>query len=165
MKHTRTIEIAVGLFVAAGMAALFMLAMRVSNLSTLGSGDGYRLYAHFENIGGLKVRSPVTMGGVKIGRVAAIGYDQQAYEALVTLQIEPQYDKIPKDTSANIFTAGLLGEQYIGLEPGGDVDYLKAGDSIKLTQPALVLEQVVGQFLFSKAAEGGKGSDEEKEKK
>jgi len=154
MNTTRTVEIAVGLFVAAGLAALFMLAMKVSNLSTFSNEDGYHVQAYFENIGGLKVRSPVTMGGVRIGRVSAIAYDQQRYEAVVTLAIDPQYDHLPKDTSASIFTAGLLGEQYVGLEPGGEESFLSDGDAIKLTQPALVLEQVVGQFLFSKAAEG-----------
>ncbi|GAB6041752.1 outer membrane lipid asymmetry maintenance protein MlaD [Endothiovibrio diazotrophicus] len=154
MTSTRNIEIMVGLFVATGMAALFMLAMRVSNLSEMNGDEGYRLKAHFENVGGLKVRSPVTMGGVKIGRVARIDYDQTLYEAVVELAIEPGYDRLPKDTSASIYTAGLLGEQYIALEPGGADAYLKDGNEIKLTQPALVLEQVVGQFLFSKAQEG-----------
>jgi phospholipid/cholesterol/gamma-HCH transport system substrate-binding protein len=93
------------------------------------------------------------MGGVKIGRVSAIGYDQETYEAVVALTVDAAYDRLPKDTSAGIYTAGLLGEQYVGLEPGGEIDFLKHGDEITLTQPALILEQVVGQFLFSKASE------------
>ncbi|HEY5718810.1 MAG TPA: outer membrane lipid asymmetry maintenance protein MlaD, partial [Gammaproteobacteria bacterium] len=117
--------------------------------------DGYEVLARFDNVGGLKVRAPVTAGGVRVGRVAGIEYDSQRYEAVVRLAIEPQFDRLPADTSASIYTAGLLGEQYISLEPGGDERFLKAGDLIKLTQPALVLEQVIGQFLFDKAAEGG----------
>ncbi|HEY5791300.1 MAG TPA: outer membrane lipid asymmetry maintenance protein MlaD [Gammaproteobacteria bacterium] len=155
MHASRALEIGVGLFVAAGLAALFVLAMKVSNLSALGTPDGYEVLARFDNVGGLKVRAPVTAGGVRVGRVAGIEYDSQRYEAVVRLAIEPQFDRLPADTSASIYTAGLLGEQYISLEPGGDERFLKAGDLIKLTQPALVLEQVIGQFLFDKAAEGG----------
>ncbi len=154
MNMTRTVEIGVGLFVAAGLAALFVLAMKVSNLSAFNSAGGYEIVARFENIGGLKVRAPVTAGGVRVGRVAAIGYDSERYEAVVRLAIDPAFDRLPRDTSASIFTAGLLGEQYVGLEPGGDERFLKADDEIRITQSALVLEQVVGQFLFSKAAEG-----------
>jgi phospholipid/cholesterol/gamma-HCH transport system substrate-binding protein len=155
--YNRYIQIAVGVFVAMGLAALFMLAMKVSNLSTLSSGEGYTLKARFDNIGGLKVRSPVSVAGVRIGRVASISFDQETYEALVTMQIEPQVNKLPKDTSASILTAGLLGEQYVGLEPGGDDTYLKNGDEIKLTQSALVLEKLIGQFMYNKAQEGGGG--------
>jgi len=155
MMQTRTIEITVGLFVAAGMAALFMLAMKVSNLSVFKEVDGYVVNARFENIGGLKTTAPVTMAGVRIGRVTDIGFDNTTYEAVVKLTINGQFNKIPKDTTASIFTAGLLGEQYVGLEAGGDEKYLADGSEIKITQSALVLEQVIGQFLFSKAAEGG----------
>lgn len=154
MGKQRAIEIAVGAFMAAGLVALFFLSMQVSNLNIAAIGDGYLLEARFENIGSLKVRSAVTMGGVLIGRVEAIEYDQDTYEAVVSLRIENAYDRIPDDTFANIFTAGLLGEQYIGLDPGGSDRYLKAGDSLVQTQSALVLEQMIGQFLFSKAAEG-----------
>lgn len=142
---------------AAGMVALFFLAMQVSNLSSAGSGDGYRLIARFDNIGSLNVRSPVTMAGVRIGRVQAIEFDSDTYEAVVTLGIESKFDRIPDDTFAKVFTAGLLGEQYIGLDPGGSEDYLADGDQISLTQSALVLEEIVGQFLFSKAEEGLSG--------
>ncbi|RMD71198.1 MAG: outer membrane lipid asymmetry maintenance protein MlaD [Gammaproteobacteria bacterium] len=147
------IETAVGLFVAAGAAALFMLAMKVSNLS-MWQAKGYDLFAHFENVGGLKVRAPVTLAGVTIGRVAAIELDKERYEAKVTLRIEPRYDNLPRDTSASIYTAGLLGENYVALEPGGEDVFLKPGDEIKLTQSAMILERMIGQFLFSKAQEG-----------
>lgn len=154
MVKNRTIEILVGAFMAAGFVALFFLAMKVSNLSTAGNGDGYQLTARFDNIGSLKVKAPVTMAGVRIGRVQDIRFDQETFEAVVTLNIEPQYKGIPEDTFAKIFTAGLLGEQYIGLDAGGSEKVLKEGGSISLTQSALVLEEIIGQFLFSKAEEG-----------
>jgi phospholipid/cholesterol/gamma-HCH transport system substrate-binding protein len=156
MDRNRTIEIGVGLFVAAGLAALFMLAMKVSNLSAMSENEGYEVTAHFENVGGLKVRSPVSVGGVRVGRVSAIDFDNETFEAVVRLRIATSYDKFPADTSARIFTAGLLGEQYVALEPGGAEEVLKDGDHIQLTQSALVLEQIIGQFLFSKASEGAK---------
>jgi phospholipid/cholesterol/gamma-HCH transport system substrate-binding protein len=156
MSQTRTVEILVGLFVAAGIAALFMLSMKVSNLSTFSADDGYTVKVRFNNIGGLKVRAPVTMAGVRVGRVSEIGFDAETYEAVVSLNISSEYDIIPKDTAATIYTAGLLGEQYISLDPGGDVKYLKDGDEIKLSSDALILEQLIGQFLFSKASEGDK---------
>jgi phospholipid/cholesterol/gamma-HCH transport system substrate-binding protein len=156
MMQSRSVEIWVGLFIAAGLAALFMLAMQVSNLSTLSEDAGYDVTAHFENIGGLKVRSPVTMAGVRVGRVSHIGFDSQSFEAVVTLHLSSVYNRLPADTSANIFTAGLLGEQYVGLEPGGEEEVLKQGSEIMLTQSALVLEQLIGQFLFSKSSEGDK---------
>ena len=150
---SRKIEIMVGVFMALGFAALVMLAMQVSNLSSFGGDAGYKVHAYFENIGGLKVRAPVRAGGVLVGRVSAITYDEEVYQARVTLTLEDQYRAFPLDTAASIFTAGLLGEQYIGLEPGAEEDYLQGGDEITLTQPALVLEQVIGQFLFSQASE------------
>lgn len=156
MERVKAIEIGVGLFVAAGLAALFMLAMQVSNLSSMSNDNGYELTARFENVGGLKVRSPVSVGGVRVGRVSAIDFDMKTFEAVVHMNIGQQYDTFPKDTSARIFTAGLLGEQYVALEPGGSEEVLKAGDEIRLTQSALVLEQIIGQFLFSKAADGAK---------
>lgn len=154
MAKMRTVEILVGAFMAAGFVALFFLAMKVSNLSAASNGDGYTLSARFDNIGSLKVRSPVSVAGVRVGRVEAIRFDQDSYQAVVTLRIDPRFDRIPADTFANIFTAGLLGEQYIGLDPGGSPDYLADGDQIEHTQSALVLEQMIGQFLFSKAEEG-----------
>ncbi len=154
MLQSRTVEIWVGLFIAAGMAALFMLAMQVSNLTVVNIDEGYDVTARFENISGLKVRAAVTMAGVRIGRVTEIGFDPRTFEAVVTMHISNQYDQLPSDTSASIFTAGLLGEQYVGLEPGGEMEVLKDGSEIMLTQSALILEQLIGQFLFSKASEG-----------
>lgn len=155
MKQTMT-ETAVGAFVAAGLAALFVLAMKVSNISTLNNQNGaYEVTAYFENIGGLKVRSPVTASGVTVGRVSDIRYDDKLFEAKVTLKLD-QAVKLPADTSAAIFTSGLLGEQYVALEPGGAEEDLKPGDRIKITQKALVLEQIIGQVLFNKAAEGNR---------
>jgi len=153
--ESKTVQVAVGVFIAAGIAALFMLAMKVSNLSTFTAQDGYELTARFDNVGGLKVRAPVTMAGVRIGRVASITFDQKTYEAVVRLDMEPQYNKIPDDSSASILTSGLLGEQYVGLQPGAEDKYLQAGGEVKYTQSALVLERLVGQFLFNKAEGDG----------
>ncbi|MFW5451331.1 MAG: outer membrane lipid asymmetry maintenance protein MlaD [Methylophagaceae bacterium] len=154
MMQNKSTEITVGMFVAAGIAALFMLAMKVSNLAEFTDETGYQVIAEFENIGGLKVRSPVTMAGVRVGRVGDISLNPDSYNAQVTLNLYGKFDNIPTDTAASIYTAGLLGEQYIGLEAGAEEEFLQNGDVIDLTQPALVLEQVIGQFLFSKA-EGG----------
>ncbi len=151
--NMRLMEIGVGAFMAAGLVALFFLAMQVSNLASISNDDGYEVTAHFTNIGGLKVRSPVSMAGVRIGRVVAISYDQKSYEALVTMRIGSQYDQIPEDSIAKIYTSGLLGEQYVGLDPGGSLENLKQGSEIAMTQSALVLEEIIGQFLFSKAEE------------
>ena len=155
MHNTRTMEIIVGLFVVLGFAALFMLAMKVSNLSTFTGDDGYAIKARFENIGGLKVRSPVTVAGVRVGRVSNIDFDNNTFEAIVTMDIAGNYNTLPTDTSASIFTSGLLGEQYVSLEPGGDDKVLQADSEIRLTQSAIVLEQVIGQFLYSQAEGGG----------
>jgi phospholipid/cholesterol/gamma-HCH transport system substrate-binding protein len=155
MNKTTRIEVLVGVFMAAGLLALFFLAMQVSNLGSFNGKDVYLVTARFDNVGGLKVKAPVTMAGVEIGRVRAIGYDAERFQALVTLAIDQRYDQIPDDTFAKILTAGLLGEQYVGLEPGGSLDTLKDGGEIRLTQSALVLEDVIGQFIFGKAQEGG----------
>jgi phospholipid/cholesterol/gamma-HCH transport system substrate-binding protein len=153
MMQSRAVEISVGIFVAAGLAALFVLAMKVSNLSSFNSGDSYAVTAYFDNIGGLKVRSPVTLSGVRVGRVDSIDYDQERLEAVVGMRISARYTNIPDDTTASIFTAGLLGEQYVALEPGGSEENLGEGSRIRITQSALVMEQIIGQFLFDKAAE------------
>lgn len=150
----RAIDIWVGLFVVAGIAALLVLALKVGNASTFFAGDTYRVTAEFDNIGGLKVRAPVRSAGVLVGRVEAVDFDPQRYVARVTLAIEKRF-QFPKDTGASILTSGLLGEQYIGLDAGGDDQMLAAGDTIKLTQSAVVLEKIIGQFLYGKAAEGG----------
>ena len=157
MLQTRTIEVSVGIFIALGFAALLVLAIKVSNFNVLGSlnaDNSYQLTAKFTNVGSLKPGAPVTIAGVRVGRVGAIGIDKASQEALVALSIENAHRDIPADTSASILTAGLLGEQYVGLEPGGDATLLKNGDQITLTQSALVLEKIIGEFLFSKAAEG-----------
>jgi len=151
-------EILVGLFVALGFAALLMLAMKVSNLAELSGDDGYDVVAQFDNIGGLKVRSPVTMAGVRVGRVSGIRFDEQTYRAAVTLSIRPEDSRIPTDTSASIYTAGLLGEQYVALLPGAEEKFLVTGNEIRLTQSAVVLEELIGQFLYSQGNSGeGKG--------
>jgi len=151
--NTRNIEILVGVFVVLAVAAMVMLSLKVSNLVSYSDDDDvYEIRAEFENIGGLKERSPVSAGGVRVGKVSAISYNNEQYTAMVTLQIEGRY-QFPLDTSASILTAGLLGEQYVGLEPGGDEEYLVTGSEIDITQSALVLEQVIGQFLYSKAKE------------
>lgn len=153
MLQSRFIETVVGIFIAIGLASLLMLSMKVSNLSSLTEDKGYTIKARFENIGGLKVRSPVKMAGVVIGRVSRIYIDDVTYSAVAEMAITDEFDKIPKDTVAEIFTAGLLGEQYISLNPGGEENFLKEGDEIKITSDAVVLEQVIGQFLYNKAAE------------
>ncbi len=152
--NTRKFEIMVGLFVAAAIAAFFMLAMSVSNMSTYNDNKGYDLKASFDNIGGLKVRSRVSASGVVVGRVTGIDYDNSSYEAVVHMKINSRYSKFPTDTAASILTEGLLGEQYIGLDPGAEETYLKQGDTIELTQSAIILEQIIGQFLYGKGDAG-----------
>ena len=142
----------VGLFVAAGFAALLMLAVRVGNLTLHSDSGSYQVTARFENIGGLKVRAPVSMSGIRIGQVVGLGFDSETYEAIATLEIEGRYDRVPADSSASIFTAGLLGEQYISISPGVDEEFLASGDEIGLTQSAMILERLIGQFLFDKAS-------------
>ena len=152
MGNQRLIEIAVGAFVAVGIAALVMLAMKVSNISAFGDQGGYEVTAKFDNIGGLKVNAPVTMAGVRIGRVAGIDFDQEQFSAVVRLRIAERYNKLPGDTSAGIFTSGVLGESYVGLEAGAEDQSLVQGSQITITQSAMVLERLIGKFLFDKAA-------------
>ncbi len=152
MQNTKTQDTLVGLFVACGIAALFFMAMQISNLSAFSNNDVYSISARFENSGGLKVKSPVTVAGVRIGRVANISIDNESYESIVKMEIDSQYH-LPDDTSASIFTAGLLGEQYVSLEPGGSEDFIEANGMIDITQSAIVLEEVIGQFLFKDAAD------------
>jgi phospholipid/cholesterol/gamma-HCH transport system substrate-binding protein len=157
--NRKFLEIWVGVFVAAGIAALAMLAFKVGNLGASEVSNPYQISARFDNIGGLKVRSAVTMAGVRFGRVSSITFDSDRYQAVVTMDIDGRYGRIPTDTSASILTSGLLGEQYVGLEPGAAEEYLKAGDTLQLTQSAVVLEKLIGQFLFNKAAETPSGND------
>jgi phospholipid/cholesterol/gamma-HCH transport system substrate-binding protein len=152
-----TLNLWVGLFVVAGFAAFLMLALRVGNLGSADLTNAYTLKAHFDNIGGLKERAPVRSAGVVVGRVTGIRFDPRRYDAEVSMAIDQRYP-FPKDTTVSILTSGLLGEQYIGLEAGGDTAMLKDGDTVKLTQSALVLERLIGQFLFGKAQESKEGA-------
>jgi phospholipid/cholesterol/gamma-HCH transport system substrate-binding protein len=151
MKRS-TIDVWVGVFVAAGFAGLLFLALRVGNL-TFSTAQTYQVQAKFANIGGLKVRAPIKSAGVVVGRVSNVRFDNESYEAIVTFNIDASY-QFPRDTSAKILTSGLLGEQYVGLEAGGDGTMLKPGERLRLTQSAVVLENLISQFLFNKAAEG-----------
>jgi phospholipid/cholesterol/gamma-HCH transport system substrate-binding protein len=147
----------VGVFVAIGLGALLFLALKVGNLSSFSAAETYLVKANFDNIGGLKKRAPVKSAGVVVGRIEDIVFDTETYEAAVTFSIDKRYE-FPKDTSAKILTSGLLGEQYVGLAAGGDTAKLKNGDTLKITQSAVVLENLISQFLFNKAADGNKDS-------
>jgi len=149
-----TIDLWVGIFVALGLGAIVFLSMKVGNLVSFKGDEGYHLEARFDNIGGLKVRAPVKSAGVVVGRVAQIKLDPKSYEAVAVLNIDPSY-KFSKDTIGSILTSGLLGEQYVSLDPGGDTVFLKDGERLAKTQSAVVLEKLLSQFLFNKAAEGG----------
>jgi len=151
-----TIDLWVGVFVAAGFGALLFLALKVGNLAAFTTGQTYQVHAEFANIGGLKLRAPVKSAGVVVGRVTDIRFDGETYQAVVTIDVESSY-RFPRDSSAKILTSGLLGEQYIGVEAGGDSVMLKNGDRLRLTQSAVVLENLISQFLFNKAAEGTDG--------
>jgi phospholipid/cholesterol/gamma-HCH transport system substrate-binding protein len=151
--HRKIIDVWVGLFVLLGAAALLFLALQAGNMSSLSFSKTYAISAKFDNIGGLKPQAPVKSAGVVVGRVGEITFDDKTYQALVRLDMEPGY-KFPKDSSLKILTAGLLGEQYIGIEPGGDTNNLASGDRITRTQSATVLEDLINQFIYSKAAEG-----------
>jgi len=153
MINRKSLELWVGLFVAAGILALAMLAFKVGNLTSADVMNSYKVSGLFDNVGGLKVKAAVTMAGVRIGRVSAIAFDNKTYQALVTMDIDGRYQNIPKDSSAAILTSGLLGDQYIGIEPGGDEASLKNGDRFLRTQSALLLEKLVGQVIFNKAGE------------
>jgi phospholipid/cholesterol/gamma-HCH transport system substrate-binding protein len=148
-----TIDLWVGVFVAAGLGALLFLALKVGNLASFSTAQTYQVFAKFANIGGLKVRAPIKSAGVVVGRVADIRFDNESYEAIVTINVDGTF-QFPRDTTAKILTSGLLGEQYVGLEAGGDGVMLKHGDRLRLTQSAVVLENLISQFLFNKAAEG-----------
>ncbi len=149
----KSLDVWVGLFVMLGVAALIFLALKAGNMSSLSLSQTYSISAKFDNIGGLKPQAPVKGAGVVVGRVADIKFDDKSYQALVTLDIQSNHT-FPKDSSAKILTAGLLGEQYIGIEAGGDTKNLVAGDKISRTQSATVLEDLINQFIYSKAAEG-----------
>ncbi|MEN9829826.1 MAG: outer rane lipid asymmetry maintenance protein MlaD [Pseudomonadota bacterium] len=149
----RTINLLVGLFVLLGLVALVFLSLKVSNLMTIGSGPSYTILANFDDIGGLKPRAAVRSAGVVVGRVREIGFDDKRYQAVVTLDIQEGV-AFPKDSSAQILTAGLLGEKYIGILPGAETEPLKNNDRIKLTQSAVVLENIISQFLYNRESGG-----------
>jgi phospholipid/cholesterol/gamma-HCH transport system substrate-binding protein len=151
--QSRSLEILVGFFVCLGVAAAFILTFRVASLDPVGrNGQSFQVSASFENIGGLKPGSAVTLAGVRIGRVRSISIHPDSFEAVVHMEIDARYDMIPDDSGAKILTAGLLGEQYVGVEPGGSLEALKDGSRFKLTQSALVLENLIGQFLSGMAS-------------
>ena len=151
--HRKMIDVWVGLFVVLGLAALLFLALKAGNMSTLSFGKTYAITGKFDNIGGLKPQAPVKSAGVVVGRVGDIRFDDKRFQAVVTLDMDAGY-KFPKDSSLKILTAGLLGEQYIGISPGGDTVNLAAGDRIARTSSATVLEDLINQFIYSKAADG-----------
>jgi phospholipid/cholesterol/gamma-HCH transport system substrate-binding protein len=150
----RNLEILVGLFVLLGAVAVAFLSLKAANLASFSLDSTYRLTARFDNVGGLKIRAPVKSAGVTVGRISSIIFDDKNFQGVVTLEVERRY-QFPADTSAKILTTGLLGDQYVGLDPGADDKSLQANDSIKITQSAVVLENLIGQMLYSKAAEGG----------
>jgi phospholipid/cholesterol/gamma-HCH transport system substrate-binding protein len=153
MMTRRALDIWVGFFLVLGLGATMFLALKVASSATFAAANGYVIKAKFDNIGGLKVRAPVKSAGVVVGRVSDIRFDNESFEALVTMTVSREF-QFPKDSSAKILTSGLLGEQYVSLAAGGDTANLKDGDTLKITQSALVLENLIGQFLYSKAAEG-----------
>jgi phospholipid/cholesterol/gamma-HCH transport system substrate-binding protein len=158
MKPQRSLEIGTGLFVLLGFAALFFLTTQLpgSGLS-VGGDSGYRVTARFDNIGDLKGGSPVSMAGVRIGRVESVTFDSSDYRAVATLRIDPQFNRIPDDSDASIQTQGLLGGKYVGIGPGGSETFLKEGSQIEFTQSAIVLESLVNKFFANFASKGGEG--------
>ena len=153
MMSRKELDLWVGIFVAMGFGAVLFLALKVANLSAFSASQSYEITAKFDNIGGLKRSAPIKSSGVVVGRVVEISFDNQSFEAVVRMALDGRF-QFPKDTSAKILTSGLLGENYIGLSAGGDSANLKGGDSLKLTQSAVVLENLISQFLYSKAADG-----------
>ena len=156
--HRKIIDVWVGLFVLLGAAAVLFLALQAGNMSSFSFAETYTVTGKFDNIGGLKPQAPVKSAGVVVGRVGDISFDDKTFQAMVSLDLDPNY-KFPKDSSLKILTAGLLGEQYIGIEPGGETKNLVDGDRINRTQSATVLEDLINQFIYSKAAEGKEGSE------
>jgi phospholipid/cholesterol/gamma-HCH transport system substrate-binding protein len=153
MQHSKTQDTLVGLFVATGIAALFYMALQISNLGSYSSDDTYTVIANFQNSGGLKVKSPVSIAGVRIGRVSSISLDKETHESVVEMQIESKYNNLPDDSGASIYTAGLLGEQYISIDPGPGIsgDFLKDKSKIDNVSSAIILEEMIGKFMLNKA--------------
>ena len=163
MENTRTRELGTGLFIVLGFAALLFLATQTTDLEEYAGDTGYRVTARFDDVAGLKVRSAVTMAGVNIGRVESISFDNDRLDAVVTLRINPLFNHIPDDSDASILTAGLLGSKYVGLGPGGSAAFLKDQSEIRITQSAVVLEQLISKFLFSQGDKGDKGESKSPE--
>lgn len=149
-----SVDLWVGLFVALGLLALLFLALKAGNVDSMFKSEGYQIYAEFDNIGGLKAKAPVKSAGVVVGRVESVSFSNESLRAVVKARIDEEF-KFPKDSSLSILTAGLLGDQFLGIDPGGDVDNLVDGDRVRITQSAIVLEKVIGQFLYGKMSEGG----------
>lgn len=158
----RTMEFIVGLFMLAGLAALVLLAFKVSGLTKIGNGDTYTIMAEFDNIGGLKIRAPVAIGGVRIGQVENIALDKNSFRAVVTMRIENTFNNLPDDSSASIFTQGILGSNYISVIPGFEPESLKAGDLIETTHSALILENLIGQLIYSMKSDGNQVTTDKK---
>ena len=154
MRRSGSVDFVTGLFVFLGIAAIFWLVLATSNYRAYKQTEGYTVTARFSDIGSLKVRAPVTMAGVPIGRVVRIYLDKERFQALVFMRIGSNFDHVPVDTSASILTAGLLGEKYVGLQPGAEEEYLVEGSEITFTQSAVVLENLVSKYLFNKTEEG-----------
>ncbi len=159
MENSRTRELGTGLFIFLGFAALLFLATQTTDLEEYGSDDGYLVTARFDDVAGLKVRSPVTMAGVNVGRVESIVIDNDRLDAVVSMRINLRFNKIPDDSDASILTAGLLGSKYVGLGPGGSDTYLEESSELEITQSAIVLEKMVSKFLFSQAEKGGASTE------
>ena len=153
MMERKTVDLWVGIFVTAGLIGLLVLALKVGNASSVRVSDGYTITAIFDNVGGLRARAPVRSAGVLVGRVEKVGFDNETLRAKVIMRIDRRYE-FPKDSSVSILTAGLLGDQFIGIDGGGDIELLEDGDQVRLTQSAMVLEKVIGQFLYGKPPQG-----------
>lgn len=155
MQQTRSVELGTGLFVLLGLSALFFLTTQITGSGDFSSSDAYEVTARFDNVGSLKNRAPVAMSGVTIGRVTSVAFDPQGLEAVVTFMIDARFDQIPDDSDASILTSGLLGSQYIGLQPGGSEFYLEAGSEIQFTQSAIIIENLISKYLFSQGSDSG----------
>ena len=153
MQQTRSVELGTGLFVLLGMAALFFLTTQTTGSNNISTSDGYEVTARFENVGSLKDRAPVAMSGVTIGRVTSVEFDSQNLNAVVTFVIDSQFDQIPDDSDASILTSGLLGSQYIGLQPGGSDLYFEEGSEVQFTQSAIVIENLISKYLFNQGSD------------
>ncbi len=155
MQQTRSVELGTGLFVMLGMAALFFLTTQTTGSNKFSTSNAYQVTARFENVGSLKDRAPVAMSGVTIGRVTSVTFDPQGLDAVVTFVIDERFDQIPDDSDASILTSGLLGSQYIGLQPGGSDIYLEEGSEVQFTQSAIVIENLISKYLFNQGSDSG----------